>query len=367
MRARKKSPDFILFLTVIVLLSFGVISVFTSSQYASHVLFGDAFYYLKKQILWALLGTGVMIFLSNFDYWRLRKLVLPALIIAFILLIMVLIPGIGKVVNGAQRWINLGFFAFQPSEIIKLSIILFMAYGLSKKGAKIKDFVSGLLPFLVVLGLACVLILLQPDLGTAMSLAGSVFVMFIAAGARVKHLSLLGGGGVGLVILAIIAEPYRLIRIFTYLDPWSNPTGSGFQIIQSLYALGSGGVFGQGLGQSKAKFLYLPERHTDFIFAIIGEEIGFIGGVLIILLFLLFIWRGLKIAISAPDSFASILAVGLTSMVGLQAVLNLGVVTGALPTTGIPLPFISYGGTSLVFILAGVGLLLNISKYTTSK
>ena len=367
MRLKKKSPDFILFLTVIILLSIGIISVFTSSQYASHMTHGDAFFYLKKQILWAIIGTGLMIFASNFDYYKLRSFVYPGLIISFILLILVLIPGIGEVRNGAQRWIDLKVFGFQPSEIIKISLILFTAYGLAAKGDKIKKFKSGLLPFLIVMALACGLIMMQPDLGTAMAIAGTIFIMLIAAGAQMKHLAGLAGAGLGAVIVLIAIAPYRMERILTYWDPWKDPSGDGFQIIQSLYALGSGGAFGQGLGQSKAKFLYLPERHTDFIFAIIGEELGFMGGLLIILLFLLFIWRGLKVAITAPDAFGSLLAVGLTSMIGLQAMLNLGVVTGALPTTGIPLPFISYGGTSLLFILAGVGLLLNISKYSSSK
>lgn len=365
---KRKAPDVVLFFTVIALLTIGLVMVFSSSEITSYARHhGDAFYYLKKQLLWATLGLTVMTFLMNFDYWKLRKFVVSGLVLSFILLIAVLVPGIGKTVNGAQRWINLGFFSFQPSEIIKLSLVLFMAYGLSVQKDKLKSFKQGLLPFLAVLGLACGLILKQPDLGTAMAAAGTVFVMLFAAGASYNHLGSLGATGLGAVVLAILFEPYRLKRIFAFLDPFADPKGAGFHIIQSLYAIGSGGIFGLGLGQSRQKFFYLPEQHTDFIFAIIGEELGFLGGSLVILLFLLFVWRGLKIAISSPDPFASLLAVGLTSMIILQAGLNLGVVTGSLPVTGIPLPFISFGGTSLVFTLIGVGVLLNISRYTSDK
>ncbi|MDD4334840.1 MAG: FtsW/RodA/SpoVE family cell cycle protein, partial [Desulfotomaculaceae bacterium] len=210
-------------------------------------------------------------------------------------------------------------------------------------------------------------ILLQPDLGTALSLAGIVIVMVFAAGARPTHLGTVVLAGLAAVIPLIALEPYRFKRLMAFLDPWADPQDTGFHIIQGLYAIGSGGLFGLGLGQSKQKFLYLPENHTDFIFAIIGEELGFIGATLVIMLFILFIWRGLKIAIASQDPFASLLATGITAWIGLQAFMNIGVVTGSLPVTGIPLPFISFGGTSLLFTMAAVGILLNISRFTTTR
>lgn len=367
MRLRKKSPDFILFMAVIMLLTVGIIIVFSASSYTSYVRYGDAYYFLKKQLLWAALGFIAMYLTMSIDYWKYKRWAGPALIASFVLLVAVLIPGIGKTVNGAQRWINLGFTSIQPSEIFKLAMVMFVAHGFSRKKDKVRNFKQGMLPYLVILGLACGLILKQPDLGTAMSLAGTIYVMFFAAGARGTHLTGLAAAGVTAISLAIVFEEYRMKRFLAFLDPFADPLGAGFHIIQALYALGSGGLFGVGLGQSKQKMFYLPEQHTDFIFAILGEELGFIGGALVIVLFFLFIWRGFKIALTSPDPFASLLAVGVTTMIGLQAIINIGVVTSSMPITGIPLPFISFGGTSLLFTLTGVGILLNISRYVNSK
>lgn len=360
---RRKSPDVILFLAVIALLGLGVTMVFSASEVTSNVKFGDSYYYLKKQLLWSALGLTTMISVMKFDYWHLKRFAPLIICGAFVLLILVLIPGIGTESHGARRWL----FGFQPSEIIKLSIVIFMASSLSSKHKKIESFVKGILPNLIILALACLMILMQPDLGTAVSLAGTVYVMLFAAGAKGKHLLSLGGAGLVAVGVAIAAAPYRMSRFLAFLDPGKDPTGTGYHIIQSLYAIGSGGLFGLGLGKSKQKFFYLPEQHTDFIFAVLGEELGFIGGSLVILLFIVFIWRGLRIALTSQDPFASLLAVGLTTMVGLQAIVNIGVVTGSMPITGIPLPFISFGGTNLVFTLAGIGMLLNISRYVSSK
>lgn len=366
MRLQKKSPDFILFLAVVMLLSVGIVIVFSASSYTSYVRYGDAYYYLKKQLIWAALAFVAMYITMSIDYWKYKRWIGYGLIGAFVLLVAVLIPGIGKSVNGAQRWIDVGF-SIQPSEIIKLALVIFTAYGLSRKKGKVRNFKQGLLPYLIFLALACGLILKQPDLGTAISLAGTIYVMFFAAGARGTHLTGLAGVGLAGVVAAIIFEPYRMKRFLAFLHPFADPLGSGFHIIQALYALGSGGLFGVGLGQSKQKMFYLPEQHTDFIFAILGEELGFIGGALVILLFFIFIWRGFKIALTSTDPFASLLAVGLTTMIGLQAIINIGVVTSSMPITGIPLPFISFGGTSLLFTLLGVGMLLNISRYSNSK
>ncbi|WP_418790566.1 stage V sporulation protein E [Phosphitispora sp. TUW77] len=367
MYPRKKSPDILLFGAVVLLLGIGVVMVYSASQVTAYEKLDDTFYYLKKQALWALIGITAMALVMKIDYWKYKKWAVLFLILAFILLIAVVLPGIGTSVKGAQRWLGVGSMRIQPSEVIKLSLVIFMSYGLTKNRSRIKQFTSGMLPYLAILAAACILILLQPDLGTAVSLAGTVYIMLFAAGARGKHLFYLAMAGLAAVGLAIILEPYRMSRFLAFLDPWADPRGTGFHIIQSLYAIGSGGLFGLGLGQSHQKFFYLPEQHTDFIFAVLGEELGFFGGAFVILLFLVFVWRGFKIALSTQDPFASLLAVGLTSMIALQAIINIGVVTGSLPITGIPLPLLSFGGSSLVFTLIGVGILLNISRYISSR
>lgn len=364
MRIKKSSADFVLFLTVLSLVSLGVIMVFSASEYSTLIYYKDSFYYFKRQLIWALLGLTAMYIMSNYDYRRLKQYVIPFMVVSFIMLALVLIPGIGREINGSRRWIGIGPLPFAPAEVVKLSIILFTAYGLSRQKERVKQFSKGVLPYMCVLALATGLIMLQPDLGTAMSLAGIVFVMIFAAGARMAHLGGLALGGVAAIVFAIVMEPYRMKRFLAFLDPWADPQDTGFHIIQGLYAIGSGGLFGLGLGQSKQKFLYLPENHTDFIFAITAEELGFIGAALVIILFTLFVWRGLKIAVTSPDPFACLLATGITAWVGVQAIINIGVVTGSLPITGIPLPFISFGGTSLLFTMAGVGILLNISKFS---
>lgn len=358
-----KPPDFILFLCVLTLLSIGVIMVFSASEYAALVRYHDTFYFFKRQFFYALLGIAGMFFFLRYDSQNFKRLASPLLAISFLLLVIVLLPGVGHASHGAQRWIAIGPVTFQPSEIIKFGIVVFTAYGLSRQRTPVRGF-RGLLPYLGLAGLAGVLVLLQPDLGTAIALTGTVFIMLFCAGASLASLSSIGVCAVAAVGAAIAIEPYRMRRFLAFLDPWKDPLGSGFHIIQSLYALGSGGLFGMGLGQGKQKFLYLPEQHTDFIFAVIGEELGLIGTVLVVSLFLVFIWRGLRIALYAPDTFSSLLAAGITSGIGLQAFINIGVVTGSLPITGIPLPFISFGGTSLVFTLAAVGVLLNISRQT---
>ncbi|MDD4170042.1 MAG: putative lipid II flippase FtsW [Desulfotomaculaceae bacterium] len=366
MRQKKKSPDFVLFLIVMSLLSLGVVMVFSASEYSTMVNYNDSFHYFKQQLAWALLGLVAMFIMVRYDYWRLKRYILPIIIIAFVLLVMVLIPGIGREVNDARRWIDLGLLRFAPAELVKLCIIIFTAYGLSQQKGRINNF-NGILPYLIVMVLAAGLILLQPDLGTAMSLACIVLIMLFAAGARMAHLGSMAVAGIVAIGFAIALEPYRMRRFLAFLDPWADPLDTGFHTIQGLYAIGSGGLFGLGLGQSKQKFLYLPENHTDFIFAIIGEELGFIGASLVILLFALFIWRGLKIAVTSTDPFASLLATGITAWVGIQAVINIGGVTGSLPVTGITLPFISYGGTSLLLTMIGVGVLLNISRFTAAR
>jgi len=359
---RRHRPDLVLLGTILALLGIGFIMVYSSSAVKGYIQFDDPYHFLKMEVLWATLGLAAMALSMWLDLRRLRRFAKPALFIAIALLIAVKIPGIGKRVNGADRWIGLGPLSIQPSEVIKLSMVLVMSHILALNPHKIQSFRKGVLPILGLLGLIAGLVMLQPDLGTTLVIAATAFFMLIAAGARVSHIVSLAGLGLGLVVAAIAAAPYRMRRIFAFLDPWDDPLGKGYQTIQGLLALGPGGLFGLGLGQSRQKFLYLPENHTDFIFAMIGEELGFIGTSLVISLFFLFAWRGFRVAMRAPDAFTGFLAVGLTAMISVQAMINMGVVTGVLPVTGITLPFISYGGTSLVFTMLGVGVLLNISR-----
>ncbi|NLW24364.1 MAG: putative lipid II flippase FtsW [Clostridia bacterium] len=359
---KKKQPDIILFLTTFLLLSIGIVMVLSSSSYHAMLHYDDPFYFLKRQLIWASLGIVAMFFTMHINYYKTKRFIVPGFIITLGLLILVLIPGVGIKVKGSTRWLGVGSLTFSPSEIVKLAVVFFFARAISLDPEYIKK-PKGFLSYLLILGLVAFLLSKQPDLGTTVAVAGTVFCIFIAAGARVSHLTGLAFLGILGVVALIIAEPYRINRIIGFLNLWETASDEGYQTVQSLYALGSGWLFGIGLGNSRQKFLYLPERHTDFIFAIIGEELGFIGVSLVILLFFLFIWRGYRIALFAPDRFSSLLAVGLTSIIAVQSVINMGVVTGSLPVTGITLPFISYGGSSLLFSLIGVGFLLNISRY----
>lgn len=367
MAARPKSPDFMIFFAVIALLGIGVIMVYSSSAVSAYVNFNDSYYFLKRQMIWASLGLLTMVFTMNIDYHVWRKLAKPIMIVTLVLLVLVLVPGLGKVVNGARRWLGFGSIYLQPSEIAKLGMVLFTAGSLAKHQDKIGSFIKGVVPQLLMLLVVFGLILKEPDLGTALSIGGTVFVLLFVAGAKFKHLGSLGAVGVAGIVAAVLLEPYRMKRLLAFSDPWADPLDTGYHIIQSLYAIGSGGLFGVGLGRSREKFLYLPEPHTDFIFAILGEELGLIGTITVIVLFFLFAWRGLKVAISAPDIYGSILATGLTTMIMVQALMNIAVVTASMPVTGIPLPFLSFGGSSLIFTLAGVGILLNISRHVSLK
>lgn len=367
MPEKLKSPDFVLFFTIVGLLAMGIIMVFSSSAVSAHVNFQDSYYFLKRQILWASLGLIAMLCMMNLDYHFWKRLSKPFFLFTLVLLVLVLIPGLGKVVNGARRWLGFGAYTLQPSELAKLSMAIFSADYLARNQENVSKFMKGIVPILLILLLIFALILREPDLGTALSISGMVFVLLYAAGAKLSHLYSLGFVGVVGIVAAIVAEPYRLKRLFAFSDPWADPLDTGYHIIQSLYALGTGGLFGVGLGRSREKFLYLPEPHTDFIFAIIGEELGLLGTVTVLLLFFLFAWRGFRIAIAAPDIYGSMLATALTIMIVMQALMNIAVVTASMPVTGIPLPFLSFGGSALIFNLAGVGILLNISRYVATR
>ena len=290
-----------------------------------------------------------------------RKLVYPALIISFLLLVMLFIPGLGKNVNGASRWLNVGGFTLQPSELVKLSLAVYMAYSMSKKGNNMSSFSRGLLPHLLIVGAFMSMILVQPDLGTTVILGCWLMILLFVAGLNLFQLIGLVVISIPMVIWLITHEVYRLRRLLAFLNPWEDPQGLGFQIIHSFLAFGSGGLLGVGLGNSKQKLLYLPEPHTDFILSILAEELGLVGVFVIILLFSVLIIRGIKISLDAPDLYSSYLALGISILFGLQVVINMGVVMGLLPTKGLTLPLLSYGGSSLLVNLIGIGILMNIS------
>ncbi|MGB9885539.1 MAG: putative lipid II flippase FtsW [Moorellales bacterium] len=362
---RRQAPDFFLFLAAVALTAVGVVMVFSSTTYAALLSHHDPFFYLKRQGMWALIALAAMLFAGRLDYFRLERWANSFLLFSFFLLGLVLATGLAS--KGAVRWLGVGSVTFQPSELVKLALVFYLARSLSRKQDRLASFRQGLLPPLIMLGVAAGLILAQPDLGTAIILAGTTYLMFFAAGARPAHLALLAALGLVAALVAIVGEEYRMERLLAFLNPEADPSDTGFQTIQSLLALGSGRLFGVGLGFSRQKFLYVPERHTDFIFAILGEELGFVGCLAVLLLLFLLIWRGMRAALLAPDNFGRLLACGLTSMLAFQALINLGVVTGTLPVTGITLPFLSYGGSSLLVSMVAVGVLLNISRYSLAE
>jgi len=336
--------------------------VHSASSVLSVHRFHDSFYYSKRQLLWALLGLVSMWWFSNFDYHKFRALAPKLAVLGFVFLVIVLIPGVGSNRGGSQAWLGIGSFGIQPSEFAKLGLVIFLAHYLTEARERMQSFWRGLLPPLFIALVAVGLIMLEPDLGQSVVIMGTTVILLFAAGARLRHLGGLGAMGVFGFVGLVAAAPYRMQRITAFVDPWKYPLDSGYQIIQSLYALGSGGMLGLGLGQSRQKYLYLPEPQTDFVYSIIGEELGFLGAATILVLFALLIWRGLRAAIFAPDEFGSLLAVGITGMIAVQVLINVGVVTSSIPATGITLPFISYGGSSLTLALTGIGILLNISR-----
>ncbi|MBT2678478.1 stage V sporulation protein E [Bacillus sp. ISL-35] len=364
MPTKKSTPDIFLMIVTFALLTVGLIMVYSSSAVWADYKFNDSFFFAKRQMLFAGVGIIAMFFIMNIDYWTWRTWSKVILIVCFVLLVLVLIPGIGNVRNGSRSWIGVGAFSVQPSEFMKIAMIAFLAKFLSENQKAITSFKRGLVPSLGLVFLAFGLIMLQPDLGTGTVMVGTSVVIIFIAGARISHFVGLGLLGVAGFVGLIASAPYRIKRITSFLDPWQDPLGSGFQMIQSLYAIGPGGLFGLGLGQSRQKFFYLPEPQTDFIFAILAEELGFIGGSLILLLFSLLLWRGIRIALGAPDLFGTFLATGIIAMIAIQVMINIGVVTGLMPVTGITLPFLSYGGSSLTLMLMAVGVLLNISRHS---
>lgn len=357
---RRGPADLLLLFITLVLLAIGLIMVLSASSYDAMLTNGDALYYFKRQLIFMLMGFFAMFFMANMKPSWVKKLVFPCLVACFIMLL--LVPVIGVEVNGAKRWLGTASVRFAPAEVAKPIIIVYFAIFLTRLGKKKLQTLKGFLYALGVLAIFPILIVGE-DLGTAISIAGALLCMMIVAEMPWKYFAGTIAVGLAGVVAMIAVKPYRIRRVLAWLDPFSDPLASGYQAVQSLYALGSGGLFGVGLGASRQKLLHLPERHTDFIFSIIGEELGFVGAVFVILLFTLFIWRGFYIAIHLDDKTKSLTAFGLTAVIGIQAMMNIGVAVGFFPVTGITLPFISYGGSSLVFMLATVGYLLNMSRY----
>ena len=353
----------ILAITVI-LICIGLVMIYSASSIYAQEKFNNGMYFLKRQLLFLFIGSIMCIFILCIDYKRLRGFSKPLLIATLVLLVLVLIPGIGRSAGGAQRWFRLGRFGFQPSEMAIAVLILYVADFISRKQNLMEDFVNGFLPVILILSLVCGLIFIQPDLGTALAIFMVVGLLLYMGGTPSSYLIFTLLASIPLLYIMIFSVPYRRLRILAFLNPWSDPAGSGFQIIQSQIALGSGSFFGQGLGASRQKLFFLPAAHTDFIFSIIGEELGFFGITGVVLLFILLLICGLKAIKNCPDSFGYYLGLGLILSILLRAFINIAVVCGILPTKGLPLPFISYGGSSLVFDMISIALILNISRST---
>lgn len=355
------SIDLGLFLAAMILVIFGLVMVFSASSYLANERYGSAYFFLKRQAVFSLIGFFVMLVVSRIPYQHWQKWVYPLLFICISLLILVLFIGHGGTSAGVKRWIRLGPISFQPSELAKVATLFFLAYALSKKQSILNDLKKSILPITMIVGLVMLLILAGRDLGSVITL-GSIFLMLLyIAGVRFSYLMVMISVSLPAVFYMVFSTSFRRERILAFLNPWEHHLDSGYQIIQSYIALKAGGFSGVGLGESKQKLAYLPEAHTDFIFAIIGEELGWLGTSLTIFFFGFFIWRGLAIGLKAKNRFGTYLAFGLTALIGLQAFFNMAVVSGLVPTKGLALPFISYGGSSLVVNFLAVGILLNIS------
>jgi cell division protein FtsW len=361
--------DKTLLIAVLSLLIVSVVMVYSSSSVVALTTYDDPAFFMKRQVLWALVGLALMAVAMRTDHRVLedQRIVIGLVAFSLILLAATLVPGIGKVINGSRRWLRIGMFSFQPSELAKFTMVVYMSYFIAKKGGRIRDFMNGLVPAYVVTGIFLTAAILQPDFGAAMTMAGVVSILLFIGGGNLIHLGGTALAAAPLVVFALTHSAYRARRIFAFLNPWADPQGAGHQIIQSFLAFGSGGVFGRGLGEGRQKLLFLPERHSDFIYAVIGEELGLIGALVVLALFFVILWRGTRIALACRDGFSRMLALGITILVCLQGLVNMAVVTGLLPTKGIALPLVSYGGSSLVITLGALGVLLNISKETGQK
>lgn len=340
----------------------GIVMIYSSSAIQAHETYHNRWYFLERHLAYAALGALVGALVLAMDYQWLRRHVKWLLLISGALLVAVLVPGIGYEVSGARRWFRLGFLSFQPSELAQVAVILYLADVLARKQDRLRSFLRGFLPPMLILGTVVGLMLLQPDLGTSVALASVAFLMLFVSGIELVHLGPTLASAIPVLGLLIASKPYRMRRILAFANPWADPYGAGFQLIQSLVAVGTGGVWGVGLGQSRQKLFYLPAAHTDFIFSVVAEELGLLGATAVLGLFLAFVWMGIRIALRAADLFAQLACLGLTGLIGFKALMHMAVATGLVPTKGLPLPFVSYGGTSLVFNLMIVALMLNMGR-----
>lgn len=340
--------------------------VYSASFYSANYHYGNKYFFLIKQLLGVVMGIFAMIFFTYFDYHLLKKYRWWIIGGTFILLALVFVPGLGMESYGAKRWVSILGFSLQPSEVAKFALVIFTASYMSDNHDKIKTF-KGLLPVLIVGGLMCILIMLEPSMSVTMCIAFVTLFMLIIGGMSKKHTLLFSIPAGAMVPLLVILEPYRLKRLMAFIDPWASPQGEGFQLIQSLYSLGDGGLFGVGLFNSRQKYLFLPFAESDFILSIIGEEIGFIGTTLLMVVFLFLVYRLIKIALEAKDRFGAMLVSGIAFIIAVQTLLNIAVVTGSIPPTGLPLPFISSGGTSVMVFMAGIGICLNVLKQSSGE
>jgi cell division protein FtsW len=355
-----RSMDVVLLFSVFALVGLGLVMVYSASSALALERNGDSLFYLKRQMISACLGFLGLLVLSQVPYRWFGTMVYPILFGSLAIMVLVCIPGVGHEVGGARRWLHMGGFSFQPSELGKIGLAVYLAYSLSKKGEKVRDFSIGFVPHFLVLGLMLMPVLLQKDLGAAVLMTVLTITMLFVAGARLLHLAGAGAAGACMLAVAIILEPYRLERLKAFLNPWADPHNSGFQIIHSFMAFGSGGVLGAGFGEGKQKLFYLPEPHTDFILSVLGEEGGLVGVTAVLILYFIFFRRGIRVAQGTSESFGSLLAFGLTTLMGLQVIMNVWVVMGLIPTKGLALPFMSYGGSAMMMNLCAVGILLNV-------
>ncbi len=351
-----------LFFSVLILTCIGIVMVYSASSLFALERFGDGEFFLKRHILFFIVGLILMFFVMSIDYVKLRKWTKPLLFLTILLLLLVLIPGIGHEIRGARRWLVIGPFSFQPSEFAKIALILYLAEVLSRKQPKINSFSEGFLPPMLILGLCTGLIIIGPDLGTSVIIIFIASIMFYVAGIRMVHIVPMVIGSIPVVIAFIIHKAYRIERVLTFINPWRDPLGSGYQPIQSLIAIGSGGFFGKGLGDSYQKLYFLPEAHTDFIFSIIAEELGFIGAAVILFLYLSVLFHSARIAFKSNDLFGHLIVIGIISKFAIEIGINIAVSLALLPTKGLVLPFLSYGGSALVCNLVLIGIVLNVGK-----
>ncbi len=357
-----RRPDPWLWLPAAALLLLGLLMVLNTTYFLGLEKTGDAFHFFKLQMAHVAAGLAVLALLSQFSLQGLRRLAMPVAIVAVVMLIALYVPGLGIVRGGARRWLRLGPVIAEPSELVKFALVFFLADYLSRRQERMKYFERGPLPVFLMVGPIALLLLKQPDFGSTVMIAMLMFAMLYAAGARPRHLGTAGVGALAILVAQAAAKSYRMRRLTAFLDPWQAARGAGFQLIQSFIALGAGGGWGVGLGAGRQKMFYLPSAHTDFVFAVVGEEFGLAGAFVVIVLFIMILFRGMRIAHEEPDPFASLLAAGLTALLSLQALINMAVVIGMIPTKGLPLPFLSYGGTAIVMSMATLGALLALGR-----